>query len=150
MHLLGFNTQPHGGGCWIDFFFRWLWRCFNTQPHGGGCPVARLRTATTAVSTHSRTEAAAIAGVRLFTATLCFNTQPHGGGCLSGISLDFCLILFQHTAARRRLLSSPSSNMPSIWFQHTAARRRLPKILKPKKCKVCVSTHSRTEAAAYS
>ncbi|WP_410000223.1 hypothetical protein [Neisseria sicca] len=36
-----------------------------------------------------------------------------------------CAFLFQHTAARRRLVNLRLSK-PSIWqFQHTAARRRL-------------------------
>ena len=56
-----------------------------------------------------------------------FNTQPHGGGCIS----------------------SPSSNMPSIWFQHTAARRRLRAEKYNWRNLISVSTHSRTEAAAF-
>ena len=35
--------------------------CFNTQPHGGGCLIYRSLAPCFAVSTHSRTEAAACA-----------------------------------------------------------------------------------------
>ena len=79
--------------------------------------------------------------------------------------------LFQHTAARRRLLGrSPTglahrlrfntqphgggcsvkncSDHGRTWFQHTAARRRLPCKTIRKFAKNRVSTHSRTEAAA--
>ena len=99
---------------------------FNTQPRGGGCsprPVEqkhqarfqhtaarrRLRvwvnvfTPYGVVSTHSRAEAAAIAGA-VFFATV---------------------FAFQHTAARRRLQFNGAYYSYLKKFQHTAARRRL-------------------------
>ena len=80
-------------------------------------------------------------------------------------------LLFQHTAARRRLLivamffyclifgfnTQPrgggcNTAAGSIWgkllFQHTAARRRLHNVDKSKILTIDVSTHSRAEAAA--
>ena len=57
-------------------------------------------------------------------------------------------LLFQHTAARRRLpkLSSSADNV--LMFQHTAARRRLHAKASYVLAGLYVSTHSRTEAAA--
>ena len=55
----------------------------------------------------------------------CFNTQPPEGGWARALACNAFRVLFQHTAARRRL--APTSNL-SNWtnsFQHTAARRRL-------------------------
>ena len=84
----------------------YILNCFNTQPHGGGC-FALLLVANylTDVSTHSRTEAAACNLRKEKESGKGFNTQPHGGGCRrKSMSLQ-CLNQFQHTAARRRLLS---------------------------------------------
>ena len=54
-----------------------------------------------------------------------FNTQPPEGGWLF---LNFFLPLaevFQHTAARRRLVDRLTTVERGVVFQHTAARRRL-------------------------
>ena len=55
---------------------------------------------------------------------------------------------FQHTAARRRLLSLRASIFAKRLFQHTAARRRLHKFGLEPEYDAAVSTHSRAEAAA--
>ena len=35
---MSFNTQPRGGGCWLEIFRELsCLRGFNTQPRGGGC-----------------------------------------------------------------------------------------------------------------
>ena len=79
-------------------------------------------------------------------------------------------IVFQHTAARRRLqtarrrqcnanlvsthsraeaaASSNSTSPSAVEFQHTAARRRLQYVNLPYSPELEVSTHSRAEAAA--
>ena len=63
-------------------------RSFNTQPRGGGCQTDSFSDALLAyVSTHSRAEAAA-----------------------SGIVIYRSVKMFQHTAARRRLLYFTKSN----------------------------------------
>ena len=56
--------------------------------------------------------------------------------------------MFQHTAARRRLLSKQALAVLAVMFQHTAARRRLPTFDAQKIILRSVSTHSRAEAAA--
>ena len=121
-----FNTQPpEGGWCSLRLCCSFF-TCFNTQPPEGGwlpyCPQFLNR-----------------AG---------FNTQPPEGGWPLKDSEIAHLLLFQHTAARRRLesetaisvLPEPGFNtqppeggwLRSIvffiqdrLFQHTAARRRL-------------------------
>ena len=56
--------------------------------------------------------------------------------------------LFQHTAARRRLLSVSVSRISRAAFQHTAARRRLRLWRNERTPYLVVSTHSRPKAAA--
>ena len=121
---------------------------FNTQPPEGGCA-------------HQKTTPQAMPG---------FNTQPPEGGCLRRIAKNNGYKAFQHTAARRRLLSdladyaahgyvsthsrpkaaaNPRRQLHfNVGFQHTAARRRLLKIKFYKLHNVVVSTHSRPKAAA--
>ena len=77
------------------------------------------------VSTHSRAEAAAILLCRREMPDSCFNTQPRGGGCISPPCEGVFFEVFQHTAARRRLLFQSDSFRRAKAFQHTAARRRL-------------------------
>ena len=78
--------------------------CFNTQPPEGGCIPAR----SPAQSCRS------------------FNTQPPEGGCLVDSFILLANCLFQHTAARRRLLAFQSAQ--TLVYS--------------------VSTHSRPKAAA--
>ena len=56
-------------------------------------------------------------------------------------------MLFQHTAARRRLGFSVKEEIGNDMFQHTAARRRLADELHPRPAGMQVSTHSRPKAA---
>ena len=120
-----FNTQPPEGGCKSASTLAFAIVGFNTQPPEGGCaPVARERTATTAVSTHSHPKVAAS----------CHRMNP----------LSY---VFQHTATRRwlQLLSDlprkrqrvSTHSHPKVaagtiiqfasnaLFQHTATRRWL-------------------------
>ena len=54
-----------------------------------------------------------------------FNTQPPEGGWLLLVGILVGQILFQHTAARRRLVCVWARIGHPKAFQHTAARRRL-------------------------
>ena len=78
-----------------------------------------------AVSTHSRSKAAALAGAAWCRFGHGFNSQPLEGGCLQAFSLSVFFILFQLTAARRRLLEALGYDGQRSPFQLTAARRRL-------------------------
>ena len=75
------------------------------------------------------------------------NTQPRGGGCLSVLSLAMGIIMFQHTAARRRLLNLNPQYRPRLRF-NTQPRGGgcLKYVLFV--LDYNVSTHSRAEAAA--
>ena len=75
---------------------------FNTQPPEGGCLQSQNSLPFAQVSTHSRPKAA-----EKF-------TPP-----------KLADLLFQHTAARRRLVLHYDSVLARTLFQHTAARRRL-------------------------
>ena len=55
--------------------------------------------------------------------------------------------LFQHTAARRRLVPFNQYSRSQAWFQHTAARRRLGRPRRSPRRASRVSTHSRPKAA---
>ena len=49
--------------------------------------------------------------------------------------------MFQHTAARRRLIYPVRHPIRDLWFQHTAARRRLTAAL-PRFQLICVFQHT--------
>ena len=122
------------------------------------------------VSTHSRAEAAAVIFVTRGQLTPSFNTQPRGGGCSMLEPHLSISIPFQHTAARRRLQTTPSISRTSqlfqhtatrrwlrlmpwvlsanVMFQHTAAQRRLQAHRTCGRFDCIVSTHSRPKAAA--
>ena len=57
------------------------------------------------------------------------------------------LLMFQHTAARRRLAREIGHQISQNQFQHTAARRRLVTRCDVAKDFYSVSTHSRPKAA---
>ena len=99
-------------------------RCFNTQPPEGGWKAKNW-----------------------LLPQLCgFNTQPPEGGWGKSQEQLQIMDLFQHTAARRRLVGRTRMRMPMPLFQHTAARRRLVKNQLIIDC-LQVSTHSRPKAA---
>ena len=77
-----------------------------------------------------------------------FNTQPPEGGCSLGLGYLIGYVMFQHTAARRRLPLSTVLSLIGSKFQHTAARRRLPSMRVKFGKRFLVSTHSRPKAAA--
>ena len=79
-----------------------------------------------------------------------FNTQPPEGGCPKFLRIGLASMLFQHTAARRRLRVGFAVQLFGNKFQHTAARRRLPVAPSALERFVVVSTHSRPKAAAGS
>ena len=145
---LRFNTQPPEGGCGYNAKYKAKIGSFNTQPPEGGCKLladlpfickmfqhtaARRRLPMAAsvkdfmsfVSTHSRPKAAAVTIFSFFSLVQCFNTQPPEGGCSRCLFGWFSLVVFQHTAARRRLPNGSVFGDNPIAFQHTAARRRL-------------------------
>ena len=76
-----FNTQPPEGGWEMLLIHLCQPNCFNTQPPEGGWPLRH---------------------VRILLASG-FNTQPPEGGWKKINPPKLERILFQHTAARRRL-----------------------------------------------
>ena len=100
-----FNTQPPEGG-WVNIetSLCWFRCCFNTQPPEGGWLIG-------IVSKNDKDNG--------------FNTQPPEGGWLRRRAAFITAILFQHTAARRRLEAASEQKHTLLKFQHTAARRRL-------------------------
>ena len=82
------------------------------------------------VSTHSRPKAAGSGQRHHNPPPIRFNTQPPEGGWLCLKMTKNTKIMFQHTAARRRLAPERGLSWQHNLFQHTAARRRLANILR--------------------
>ena len=81
-------------------------------------------TEVTTVSTHSRPKAADLVkrGVTVIGAV---STHSRPKAAAYGVSCNGRTLMFQHTAARRRLAARQAFDVCVALFQHTAARRRL-------------------------
>ena len=122
--------------------------CFNTQPPEGGWVSEHPATvAEITVSTHSRPKAAGKTKSAPPLTGTCFNTQPpEGGWCpMSPVSGERYSFNTQ----------PPEGGWPIVYtdgdivnqFQHTAARRRLVTAIGELGYSLLVSTHSRPKAA---
>ena len=98
------------------------------------------------VSTHSRPKAAVI-WRQFLVRCRPVSTHSRPKAAESPPSNAPCQMLFQHTAARRRLLCLVGIPTYFVEFQHTAARRRLGRANVLHGCDTRVSTHSRPKAA---
>ena len=126
LKYFGFNTQPPEGGWKLNTIIAVQIGCFNTQPPEGGWAKIKLSLQQVKVSTHSRPKAAGLE-IRVPSARRQrFNTQPPEGGW-NVFGCGCGLFAFQHTAARRRLVS--------VCFVIGMV--------------LVVSTHSRPKAAGY-
>ena len=117
----------------------------HSRPKAAGGGLAR-EFKTYLVSTHSRPKAAGQRLGILRSQYECFNTQPPEGGWAQSCSIWRRCVMFQHTAARRRLGRQHIVWSFAVRFQHTAARRRLGRICRTGAVSE-VSTHSRPKAA---
>ena len=79
----------------------------HSRPKAAGCDSQREKL-TAAVSTHSRPKAAGPALWRMRRCARCFNTQPPEGGWPNSGRWLRNSLMFQHTAARRRLVNRAS------------------------------------------
>ena len=80
------------------------------------------------VSTHSRPKAAGEkSSYKKEDVTVSTHSRPKAAGLVLFNCL-ICILVFQHTAARRRLEFTTDSANNRDLFQHTAARRRLGQI----------------------
>ena len=124
--------------------------CFNTQPPEGGWAENAKKLGVDKVSTHSRPKAAGVEA-ELTTpqrpTAVSTHSRPKAAGNPTFRRFDFRV--FQHTAARRRLVDYLHIYFLTFLFQHTAARRRLAKQEKHPNRQELVSTHSRPKAAGY-
>ena len=78
---------------------------FNTQPPEGGCRVSKRDRYSSSVSTHSRPKAAVLGG---YLSSLSRSVSTHSRPKAAAIACQNSSMemLFQHTAARRRLMFS--------------------------------------------
>ena len=103
--LFSFNTQPPEGGWMFTVLSILRLRRFNTQPpEGGWFDAEDAASRIFSVSTHSRPKAAGYYSARRRLDCRCFNTQPPEGGWMKAMKTLSVQRLFQHTAARRRLV----------------------------------------------
>ena len=159
----GFNTQPPEGG-WLKKIERQetivvsthsrpkaagylnatttrTKGCFNTQPPEGGWRIPTFGLLILSdVSTHSRPKAAGFSRKAKIAEIYGFNTQPPEGGWTVPASNPRSFLLFQHTAARRRLACRIVDFGKFFAFQHTAARRRLDTFSSHRKPFICFNT----------
>ena len=118
---------------------------FNTQPPEGGWRAALKKADNTLVSTHSRPKAAVRFRLQ-FLQMGSFNTQPPEGGCLHTSCFNL-YILFQHTAARRRLIpANRTISKPQDVSTHSRPKAAGAQLFKVGTLHT-VSTHSRPKAA---
>ena len=100
----GFNTQPPEGGWARGQFPGFQIRCFNTQPPEGGWPkdfkAKRIFHGFNTQPPEGGWLRLCVYGMHRRR----FNTQPPEGGWDLSLSPTFFSMLFQHTAARRRLV----------------------------------------------
>ena len=105
-------------------FKKTLKKSFNTQPPEGGWTMTLGQVEQVEVSTHSRPKAAVARGKELLAKIgVSTHSRPKAAGAYRPERFDN--LLFQHTAARRRLDHGRSRLGNHQLFQHTAARRRL-------------------------
>ena len=77
------------------------------------------------VSTHSRPKAAGHRRAAVSLLTNCFNTQPPEGGWAPAPSAIFDDPVSTHSRPKAAGLENNQTNHAELMFQHTAARRRL-------------------------
>ena len=102
--LSRFNTQPPEGGCLLPYSASPFLSEVSTHSHPKAAGRQKTRTEKIKnVSTHSRPKAAGVGSRQNDAPSESFNTQPPEGGWTRASSQDRGLVMFQHTAARRRL-----------------------------------------------
>ena len=99
---------------------------FNTQPPEGGCHLL----CRTVYPNH------------------CFNTQPPEGGCPTVFTDAKAALVFQHTAARRRLLLAFALTILGFLVSTHSRPKAAAAYYFCNHCRISVSTHSRPKAAA--
>ena len=99
------------------------------------------------VSTHSRPKAAGTAKVGNKCLIQRFNTQPPEGGWGCDMFKSKRLLSFNTQPPEGGWDYIKSIASPDLLFQHTAARRRLEKVIRRRDIWEIVSTHSRPKAA---
>ena len=98
---------------------------FNTQPPEGGWSTGTGTASPVVVSTHSRPKAAGTTTTAAHGFLLVFQHTAARRRLGGGMAFRRSILKFQHTAARRRLELSVLAGESWKLFQHTAARRRL-------------------------
>ena len=142
-----FNTQPPEGG-WPILPPLVIYRpCFNTQPPEGGWTLYLADFLFHLVSTHSRPKAAGLIHVSYYILIRRFNTQPPEGGWLLEFHFDHLERCFNTQPPEGGWMFRWLRSSNAALFQHTAARRRLVIYRHSAPIGLKVSTHSRPKAA---
>ena len=99
-----FNTQPPEGGWVYGLMNPPKFYCFNTQPPEGGWRAKNQPNPDTGSFNTQPPEGGWMPLLAGLIPLLGFNTQPPEGGWLHPYHLKSLIKMFQHTAARRRLV----------------------------------------------
>ena len=118
----------------------------HSRPKAAGC-VAPIPSADGQVSTHSRPKAAGPGGNGYPFSKSCFNTQPPEGGWCFETFFDHSQRCFNTQPPEGGWCCNWECQILKLLFQHTAARRRLGHSDRRYKLDRKVSTHSRPKAA---
>ena len=144
-----FNTQPPEGGWTIKINDDNTLTIVSThsRPKAAG-KVIQEEAGWRVVSTHSRPKAAGRLSGGDVVLSECFNTQPPEGGWKSDSGRGRLACCFNTQPPEGGWLGIPSPVTDfDVMFQHTAARRRLALALRRFAAVCTVSTHSRPKAA---
>ena len=143
-----FNTQPPEGGWDMTSLWEPKQIGFNTQPPEGGWLVNRVKTGLSGLSFNTQPPEGGWPFLPTYHKRVsCFNTQPPEGGWFSGHFSQTCISCFNTQPPEGGWLYSRSDSLFCSLFQHTAARRRLVRGQGRAETFLIVSTHSRPKAA---
>ena len=121
---------------------------FNTQPpEGGWYALEGVANAELKVSTHSRPKAAGKQFRFTTNKLICFNTQPPEGGWTKVVAQRPLNLMFQHTAARRRLVNIKSMHYILYLVSTHSRPKAAGSCYSSQGSAIKVSTHSRPKAA---
>ena len=146
--IVSTHSRPKAAGKVIQEEAGWRVVSTHSRPKAAGTFILTGRFNIGRVSTHSRPKAAGRLSGGDVVLSECFNTQPPEGGWKSDSGRGRLACCFNTQPPEGGWLGIPSPVTDfDVMFQHTAARRRLALALRRFAAVCTVSTHSRPKAA---
>ena len=122
--LFCFNTQPPEGGYGTIYYCDYIGNGFNTQPPEGGCLKYLTDNNSEWAFQHTAARRRLLRHWMPPTPLHRFNTQPPEGGCPDGLFIKLTSDVSTHSRPKAAAMSYTDALLATL-FQHTAARRRL-------------------------